>query len=169
MGLVGVGGIVVGAGCVVWIPAFAGMTGVGWLRVGVMVVGASCLGWIPAFAGMTGVGWLRVGVMVVGASCLGWIPAFAGMTGVGRVCIRIHPHPGPLPEGEGIGQPTHTRSHHLNNQPTPSVIPAKAGIHTRRPAPTTNSTTSNPLQPPTTMVSYLPDSNPRIGKETLNQ
>ena len=57
----GVAEIVVGAGCVVWIPAFAGMTGGGWLNVGVMVVGVGWLGWIPAFAGMTSEGWLVIG------------------------------------------------------------------------------------------------------------
>ena len=28
-----------------------------------------------------------------------WIPAFAGMT---ELWLRFHPHPSPLPEGEGI-------------------------------------------------------------------
>ena len=31
--------MVEGAGCLVWIPAYAGMTGVGWLGYGGMVVG----------------------------------------------------------------------------------------------------------------------------------
>ena len=42
--------------------------GAGWLGVGKIVVGADCLVWIPAFAGMTvWVGWV-MGEMVVGVS-----------------------------------------------------------------------------------------------------
>ena len=54
--------------------------GEGPVEIGEMVVGAGCSVWIPAFAGMTGVGWLGVGEMVVGVGGLVWIPAYAGMT-----------------------------------------------------------------------------------------
>ena len=41
--------------------------------------------------------------MLEGVGCVVWIPAFAGMTSVGWLVGLVHPHPGPLPEGEGIG------------------------------------------------------------------
>ena len=59
--MTGMGGVLAAAGCagVVWIPAFAGMTGWGradaggsefWIPAG----GATPGFWIPAYAGMTG-------------------------------------------------------------------------------------------------------------------